>query len=219
VYVFWDWLKHLVGEYTFQPPIRKKAEQVKLISETHDVGLGEVSEHILKHIQSVVEELGKVSAGAYVCSVKQIFNRILADNTFSVWSQGEPLFIQFTKLYNWQLDEAFNGVGKLKVKIKSINAQNISDIYNETRNLVFNFRSSVNDLIQLLNNLEKEGAPTVWNNEPLSGQIYRELRDNYDELMQRVKNLKVYVPEASKSLLPYDEQLTKFDRIPGVINL
>jgi len=219
VYVFGDSLKHLVGECKFQLPIVRKVNiPSQLVSEKNrNKNLQEVSDHIVKHIQSVTEQLEKVSAGAYSCSIKQIFNGILANNTFSAWCQDKPLLVQLAKLFNWQLDQLFDRLAKYREKSKSFGIGDIMGIYNEIGVLTLNYRSIVFEFIQLLNNLEKDGAPTVWHNEPLSSKIYCELRDNYDELMQRIKGLKVYVPNEAKPLLPSDDQLTKFDRIPGVI--
>lgn len=219
VYFFWDPLKHLIGEYKLQlPVVRKVNSPTQPVSEKNkNKNLQEVSEHIVKHTQSVTEQLEKVIAGAYSCSIKRIFNDILADNTFSAWCQDKPLLIQLARLFNWQLDQLFDRLVKYREKTKSFSIGDVTGIYNETNFLIFNYRLVVFDFIQLLNNLEKEGAPTVWDNEPLSIKIYCELRDNYDELMQRIKSLKVYVPNEAKYLLPSDDQLTKFDRIPGVI--
>lgn len=219
VYVFWDWLKHLVGQYKFQLPIVRKVNipSQPVSKKNKNKNLQEVSDYIVKNIQSVTEQLEKVSAGAYGCSIKQISNDILVDNIFSAWYQNKPLLVQLTRLFNWQLDQLFNGLVKYREKLKSFGTDDILGIYNEIRVLTFDYQSIVSEFIQLLSNLEKEGAPTVWDNEPLSSKIYCDLRDNYDELMQRIKSLKVYVPNEAKHLLPSDNQLTKFDRIPGVI--
>ena len=204
-------------EFRF-PVTRKSGNRAQLISEAHEP-VGEVSEHIIKHIQSVTEQLGKVTLRAHSCSLKQIFSDILADNAFSAWCQGKPSSIQLTRLFDQQLDQLFDRLTKYTEKTRGFGVGDVAGTYNEIKVLNFYYRSTVSEFIQLLSNLGKEGAPIVWDNEPLSGKIYRDLRDNYDDLMQRIKNLKVYVPDEAKSLLPSDDQLTKFDRIPGLLDL
>ncbi|MFW6105578.1 MAG: hypothetical protein ACOC7P_03240 [Chloroflexota bacterium] len=218
VYVFWDPLGHLFGEYKLQfPVVRKVSIAPQPVSEkSKNKNLQEVSEHIVKHIQSVTEQLEKVSAGAYTSSLKWIFKGILGNNPFSVWCQNKPLVVQLTTLFDRQLDQLFNGFAKYRGKIRSFGID-LTAIYSEIRVITLTYRFMVSSFIQLLNSLEKEGAPTVWENEPLRSKIYNELRDNYDELMQRIKSLKVYVASEDKDLLPSDDQLTKFDRIPGII--
>ena len=129
--------------------------------------------------------------------------------------------IPLTKSFNLQLDQLFERYTKYReiARVSNVRADNISAMTNETRSLILDYRNIVSDFIQLLNIFEKEGAPLVWEREPISNRVYQDLRDGYDELMLRVKNLKVYVNDANKSLLPSDDQLTKFDRIPGIIHL
>ena len=219
IYISRDWLKHLIGAYKLQFPIVRKASiPTRLVSgKNKNKNLQEVSENIVKHIQSVTEQLEKVSTGASSSSIKHIFNGILGNNTFSTWCQNKPLIVQLAKLFNRQLDQLYNEFVNYREKTKSFGTDDITGIYREIRVLTLNYRLLVSDFIQLLHNLEKEEAPTVWENEPLQNQIYRELRDNYDELMQRIKGLNVYVSKEDKQYLPSDDQLTKLDRIPGIL--
>lgn len=219
VYVFWDPLGRLVSEYKLQLPIvRKVNTSTQPASEKNkNKNLQEVSEHIVKHIQSVTEQLEKVSAGAYTSSLKWIFKDILGNNPFSVWCQKKSLVVQLTTLFGRQLDQLFDGFVKYREETRSFGVDDLAGIYSEIRVITLNYRSTVSGFIQLLNNLEKEGAPTVWEDEPLRSKTYNELRDNYDELMQRIKGLKVYVASEDKHLLPSDDQLTKLERILGII--
>lgn len=219
VYVFWDPLRCLFGEYKLQlPVVRKVSIPRQPVSEKNkNKNLQEVSEHIAKHIQSVTEQLEKVSAGAYTSSLKWIFKGILGNNPFSVWCQNKSLVAQLMTLFDRQLDQLFDSFANYREKTRSFGIDDLTAICSEIRVITLNYRSMVSVFIQLLDNLEKEGAPTVWENEPLRSKIYNELRDNYDELMQRIKGLKVYVASEDKDLLPSDDQLTKFDRIPGII--
>lgn len=213
----WSRLKIIIKRIIFQSPIIiRKADNYPNINSKKHKPSDEVSEHISKNIQSITEQLEKVSAGAYSCSLKQISQDIISNNTFKTWCQDKPLIIQLINLFNNQLDQFFERTNKYKGKTSSFGTNDISEIYYETTAIIIIYRSAVSEFIQLLNNWEKEGAPQVWDSEPLSGKIYRELRDNYDELMQRVKTLKTYADE-HKLALPSDDQLTKFDRIPGIM--
>jgi hypothetical protein len=228
VFVFWDNLKHFFNKYSFQSPIKKKMEatqsQQQIVrqqtSYSYDKG-DATSIHVIKHLESVKEQLGVLTGGAYASSVKQIFNNILNDSDFNTWFKMKNWTIPLTKSFNLQLDQLFERYTKYReiARVSNVRADNISAMTNETRSLILDYRNIVSDFIQLLNIFEKEGAPLVWEREPISNRVYQDLRDGYDELMLRVKNLKVYVNDANKSLLPSDDQLTKFDRIPGIIHL
>jgi hypothetical protein len=202
--------------FSLYEEIRDKAKEYPQCLQSEPSG-EMLSEHIIKHTQSIAEQLKVVTYASYSASVYGVFKAILEDPTFGAWYKSNPIRMQLAKLFKAQLDEMMTKVGVFERKTKAMNAGNVSEIYNDIRNINFAYRSTVSDLIELLNNLVNEGAPNVWEREPLLSKLYRELRDNYDELMTRIKNLKVYVPEASKSLLPSDDQLTKFDRIPGII--
>jgi len=199
---------------------QKKLKNISTIEEPKKIAepSGEIlSEHIIKNVQSVAEQLKKVIAGANTCSLKAISGSIFADSVFSTWYKSRPLIIQLMDLFTWQLDQLFNRSTKYEEKTRIFGGSDVSQIYNETWILILNYRSAISNFIHLLNNLEKEGAPAIWKNDPFSSKIHCELRDNYDELMQRIKNLKVYVADEVKSVLPSDDQLTKFDRVLGII--
>ena len=84
------------------------------------------------------------------------------------------MLVQLAKLFDWRLDRLFDRVVKYREKTKSFSIGDVTTIYNETRTLILDYRSTVSDFVQLLNNLGKEGAPTIWDKEPFSSKIYRE---------------------------------------------
>jgi hypothetical protein len=64
--------------------------------------------------------------------------------------------------------------------------------------------------------LAEKGVPRFWEKEPWSVNIHQKLADDYDELMTSIKNLRNATPRAFQSLLPRDEHLTRFPRVPLV---
>ncbi|MFC1958976.1 hypothetical protein ACFLV6_03610, partial [Chloroflexota bacterium] len=60
----------------------------------------------------------------------------------------------------------------------------------------------------------EKGVPKFWEKVPWPVNIHKKLADDYDELMAFIKNLRNATPRAFQNLLPKDNQLTNFPRVP-----
>ena len=93
------------------------------------------------------------------------------------------------------------------------------DIRNECYTIsqaVREYRSLVDEWTKFMEALAEKGVPRFWEKTPWSVNIHKKLADDYDELMALVKNLRNVTPRAFQDLLPRDDQLSKFPRIPLV---
>lgn len=93
------------------------------------------------------------------------------------------------------------------------------DIRNECYRInqaVSEYRHVVDEWMKFMEALAEKGMPRFWEKPPWSVNIHRKLADDYDELMRLVKDLRNATPRAFQNLLPNDDQLTKFPRVPLV---
>ncbi|MFC1983252.1 hypothetical protein ACFLV5_05680, partial [Chloroflexota bacterium] len=87
---------------------------------------------------------------------------------------------------------------------------------NRISQAVSEYRHLVGEWMKFTEVLAEKGVPRFWEKAPWSVNIHKKLADDYDELMALVKNLRNATPRAFQGLLPGDNQLTKFPRVPLV---
>ena len=87
---------------------------------------------------------------------------------------------------------------------------------NKISQAVREYRRMVDEWMKFTEALAEKGVPKFWEKAPWSVNIHKKLADDYDELMALLKNLHNTTPREFQSLLPNDDQLTKFPRVPLV---
>ena len=87
---------------------------------------------------------------------------------------------------------------------------------NKISQAVCEYRRMVDEWMKFTEALAVKGVPRFWEKAPWSVNIHKKLADDYDELMSLVKNLHNTTPREFQNLLPKDDQLTKFPRVPLV---
>ncbi len=99
-----------------------------------------------------------------------------------------------------------------KLTPSTITDDDIRNECNRISQVVREYRNLVDEWMKFTEDLAKKEVPTFWNQSPWSVNIHRNLADAYDELMTLVKNLRNATPRTFQSLLPKDEQITRFPR-------
>lgn len=101
-----------------------------------------------------------------------------------------------------------------KLTASTITDDDIRYECNKISQAVREYRHMVNEWMKFTEALAVKGVPRFWEKAPWSVNIHKKLADDYDELMALVKNLHNTTPREFQSLLPKDDQLAKFPRVP-----
>jgi len=171
----------------------------------------------IQQLRAVVERLLKNSQGAETRSIKSIAHDICSETPVRQYITSDGLAGQTDRLLTHQLDDFFIRVSNYQRQVEGLSVGNLDDtninsICNTTRELVFDYRRLVDEVMVMLTNLENRGVKALWHKAPWSVRIHRELSDNYDELMRLVVDLKTVTPSYARDLLPKDDQTSKFKR-------
>lgn len=103
-----------------------------------------------------------------------------------------------------------------KLTASTITDDDIRYECNKISQAVREYRRMVDEWMKFTEALAVKGVPRFWEKSPWSVNIHKKLADDYDELMALVKNLHNVTPGAFQDLLPRDDQLSKFPRVPLV---
>lgn len=184
-----------------------------------DLSHEQVAENLtfIQQLRAVVERLLKNSQGAETRSIKSIAHDICSERPVREYIASDGLAGQTDRLLTHQLDDFFIRVSNYQRQVEGLSVANLDDtninsICNTTRELVFDYRRLVDEVMVMLTNLENRGVEALWHKTPWSVRIHRELADNYDELMRLVVDLKTATPSYARDLLPKDDQTSKFKR-------
>ena len=103
-----------------------------------------------------------------------------------------------------------------KLTASTITNDDIRYECNKISQAVREYRRMVDEWMKFTEALGVKEVPRFWEDAPWSVNIHKKLADDYDELMALVKNLHNSTPREFQDLLPRDDQLTKFPRVPLV---
>ncbi len=101
----------------------------------------------------------------------------------------------------------------LKLTASTITDDDIRNKCNNMSQAVWEYRHLVDDWMKFMVALAERGVPKFWEKPSWSEHIHNKLADDYDELMELVKNLRKVTPRAFQNLLPKDDQCSKFPRV------
>lgn len=196
---------------------RSKAIEVKQES-TASLSYEEIAARsaFLRSLKAVAERLATNASGSYTTSASCFITEIYSEVAGSEQAKKHPIIAQ---AYN-SLKEMFMNLESKTWDFKyrvdkftsTLSSGDIQQSCNETRNLVNEYRGSVNAFMKFLDGLRQEDIKPIWESAPYSVKIHKTLADEYDRLMMLVKDLRKDTPEQQRSLLPLEDALSNFPR-------
>lgn len=213
--VIWPILRHIRLQWPITTQHTKSMPQS--MSETLSQEKVVERHAFIQQLQAVVERLFKNSQWASNRSISSIAHDICSEKPVREYIASDGLAGQTDRLLTRQLDDFFIRVSEYQSQVKGLSVGNLDDTSinrncNTVRELVFNYRRLVDEVMVMLTNLGNRGVEDVWGEAPWAARIHRELADNYDELMRLVVDLKTVTPSYARKLLPKDDQTSKFER-------
>ncbi len=170
---------------------------------------------LIRQLNVLTSDLWTLTQGAHGTSVWAILRDLTSNAQFSAHmaSTGNR---QAGELLNERCQRLFSDAGDLARKVRSMGGsatdQELRDAVRDFHGLVVEYRRVVQEFLPFLEDIKGEGE-TVQYKVPFSTRIHRDLADEYDRLMDAIRQiceeLRLYAGHDWLS----DEHLTRFPRV------